>query len=133
MYAFAATEQRVPERPFETLEFAVKPRFSLGDWVIYRKQKRSARPGPRAQIVGVAEKGDSYAYLVDKYWVVVQVTPGRVTVRTRKGKLHEIEMEDPRLRRANWWERWWLRERFRELNGRPLASDDLTPRDPQPE
>jgi len=94
----------------------VRTHWNPGDWVVYRKQKRSSRPGPRARIIGAAEKGDTYAYLVDKYWVVVKVAEGRLTLRTRRGKLHEIDSDDPRLRKANLWERWALGHRFRAID-----------------
>ncbi|HAN97385.1 MAG TPA: hypothetical protein DCQ98_08130 [Planctomycetaceae bacterium] len=96
-------------------------RYAVGDWVVYRKQKRGTHPAPRAKIVGAAEKGDSYAYLIDKYWIVVRVSPGKLTLRTRRGKLHEIEGDDPRLSKANLWQRWTLGYRYRSIDATPLA------------
>ncbi|MCA9105289.1 MAG: hypothetical protein R3B96_10685 [Pirellulaceae bacterium] len=109
-----------------------RPSFKTGDWVVYRKQKSGTHPGPRAKIVGAAEKGDSYAYLVDKYWIVVRVTAEQLTLRTRRGKLHEIDPQDPRLRRANWWQRLTLKNRFREIDPTPLP-DSSPPSSTTPE
>lgn len=96
--------------------------YQLGDWVVYRKQKRGNHPGPRAKIIGAAEKGDSYAYLVDKHWVVVRVDGEQLTVRTRRGKLHLISRTDPRLHKASWWERWMLAQRFKAIDATPLEN-----------
>jgi hypothetical protein len=97
-----------------------------GEWVVYRKQKASPAPGPRARQVTPAEKGEVYHYLVDKYWVVCQVrAEGNVLLRTRRGKTHVVRSDDPRLRRARWWERWFLAARFPRLDekGRDPSSD----------
>lgn len=87
--------------------------FRPGDYVIYRKTKFSRRPGPRATNVRPSSKGDSYAYVVDKYWVVQYVSDdGQITLVTRRGKTHTVSADDPALRRANLWERWRHRDRF---------------------
>ena len=89
------------------------PKLDVGDWVIYRKQKASACPGPRAQLVSPAPKGEEYQYWVDKYWVVQDLLEnGDVVLRTRRGKTHTIKSTDSQLRRASWWERYLLRKRF---------------------
>jgi hypothetical protein len=87
-----------------------------GDWVIYRMQKSSVSPGPRAREVWAAEGGDEYYYVVDKYWIVQEVlADGRIRLRTRRGKEHVVGSRDPRLRRPRWWERWLLGSRFRAV------------------
>lgn len=84
-----------------------------GDFVVYRKSKRSTRPGPRAQEIRPAPSGDDYSYNVEKLWVIVAVRPdGNVVARTRKGKEHFLSSDDPALRKAKWWERLLLRRRF---------------------
>ena len=88
--------------------------FQKGDWVVYRKTKFGERPTGRAVEVTPCEHGDGYTYLVDKYWVVESVRGDRVTVRTRRGKRHEIEASDRRFRRAALWERLVHRSRFAE-------------------
>lgn len=81
--------------------------FRPGDVVVYRKQKSSLHPGPHARDIQPAPRGDSYSYLVNRFWRVVAVQPdNRLVVRTRRGKQHTIAADDPNLRRAHWWE--WL-------------------------
>jgi len=93
-----------------------RPEFQVGDWVIYRKSKQSTQPGPRAEGIKPFEKGDGYAYTVDKYWVVAEVRDdGHLLLRTRRGKEHVIAPDDPALHKANWWQRWRRRKRFEEV------------------
>lgn len=88
--------------------------WSPGDWVVYRKQKRSRSPGPRAKQVSPAPAGETYSYVVDKYWVVANVIDDReLRLTTRRGKEHIVSVDDHRLRRANWLERWLMAGRFR--------------------
>jgi hypothetical protein len=91
-------------------------KFKAGDWVVYRKQKTSRSPGPRARETRAARKGDFYNYVVDKYWVVGNVLDGgQVELRTRRGKQHVVPSNDPRLRKAHWWERLMHAARFRSI------------------
>ena len=90
--------------------------FKPGDFVIYRKQKFSVRPGRHAKGICPAPHGDSYSYCVDKFWRVIAVQPDhQVVVCTRRGKQHTLPASDPALRRANWWQRLLLRRRFPTL------------------
>lgn len=90
--------------------------YQTGDWVIYRMQKVSTSPGPRAQDVMPSPRGEDYSYLVDKYWVVDEVQGnGQLVLKTRKGKTHIVGIEDPNLRHPRWWERWLLAGRFRAV------------------
>lgn len=83
--------------------------------MVYRKQKHSPVPGPRAKEVAAAPRGESYSYVVDKFWVVKQaLEENRVLLVTRTGKEHTVLLNDPNLRLARWWERWMYGERFRE-------------------
>lgn len=96
--------------------------YAPGDWVVYRKSKRSTSPGPRAQRVIASQKGEKYSYVVEKFWVVEAVLPGnKLLLRTRRGKVHQIESEDLNLRRANLLHRILYRHRFLE------AGDSTTP------
>ena len=52
--------------------------FHPGVVVLYRKQKRSVRPGPHARDIRPDENGDSYSYSVDKFWRVVDIRPDRL-------------------------------------------------------
>lgn len=88
--------------------------WKAGDWVIYRLSKHGTAPGPRAHHVSAAPKGESYNYLVDKFWVVQEVKDdGRLIVRTPGGKIRELRADDRNLRRARWWHRLQWRDRFR--------------------
>lgn len=88
-------------------------RLCQGDWVVYRKQKYSTAPGPRAKQVSAAPQGETYSYVVDKFWVVKQLLDdNRVLLVTRTGKEHTVSLSDPKLRAANWWQRWLYRDRF---------------------
>ncbi|EMI21268.1 hypothetical protein RMSM_01799 [Rhodopirellula maiorica SM1] len=60
-----------------------------------------------------ASKGNLYRYTVDKFWVVESSNEdGRVLLRTRRGKRHTADPNDPQLRKARFWERWLYRDRF---------------------
>ena len=89
--------------------------LKTGDWVIYRKQKVSSSPGPRAQSTMPAAKGENYNYIVEKFWVVCAVADGMAELVTRRGKRHRVPLDDHRLRRARWWERLIHGSRFRAV------------------
>ena len=85
-----------------------------GDWAVYRKSKQSRSPGPRAAKVVATPKGETYAYVVDKFWVVENVLPdNRLELRTARGKTHLINADDPSLRKPSWLQRLVWRNRFR--------------------
>lgn len=91
----------------------MRAKFATGDRVIYTRDKYSNRPGRRAKNVSPTPHGETYAYQVDKYWVVTAVTPdGSLVLQTRRGKTHTVPMSDPRLRRPKWWERIIYAGRF---------------------
>jgi len=91
-------------------------RWTVGEWVIYRKQKKSESPGPRAEAIHPHVAGEEYTYLVDKYWIIEEIEPvGDLKLITRTGKRHLVTANDPRLRRLRWWERWTLAHRFRAV------------------
>jgi hypothetical protein len=88
-------------------------RIQPGDVVVYRKQKISFHPGPHAKEIQPAVHGDTYSYLVEKFWRVEAVLPDeKLVVRTRRGKQHTVAATDPFLRRAYWWEWLLFRRRF---------------------
>jgi hypothetical protein len=102
-------------------------RFRPGDRVVFCKPKRSAHPGMRAKAIYPAPRGDDYSYYIDKHWTVVAMGPdGTVIVCTRRGKLHSIQVTDPRLRKATWWERILLRQRFPRPQSREGAHGERT-------
>ena len=92
----------------------MKTSWAQGDWAVYRKSKVSKSPGPRAQSVVASEKGDSYTYIVDKFWVVEEVLPDRqLKMRTAGGKSRIVPEQDPSLRRPTLAQRLLWRSRFR--------------------
>lgn len=95
--------------------------FRVGDPVVFCAHKRSSHPGPRARNVWPESYGEGYQYEVDKFWLVHEAQGNRLILRTRRGKLHVVDAEDVRLRRARWWERVLYRGRF-PLAERPIAA-----------
>ncbi len=90
--------------------------FAPGDWVVYRMQKVSNSPGPRASNTVASFKGESYTYIVEKFWVVEEVdADGSLKLRTRRGKTHHVEASDPRLRKPNWWQKFAYKSRFKAV------------------
>ena len=90
--------------------------FRPGSPVFDRVSKLSACPGPRARDVQPATKGDTYTYVVDKFWTVADVKDdGKLLLRTRRGKQHVVNVSDPQLRHPRWWERLFYRSRFPKL------------------
>ena len=90
--------------------------FRVGEPVVFRMTKFSTDPGPRAKEVQPAPSGETYSYLVDKFWTVGRVeTDGTLVLVTRRGKQHRVTTDDLRLRPANWWERWMYSTRFPKL------------------
>ena len=87
-------------------------RFRRGDVVVVARQKHSTSPGPRAREVTPASSGDTYSYIVDKYWLVKDAENGELTLLTRTGKEHVISADDFRIRKPSVWERLFLRQKF---------------------
>lgn len=74
-------------------------RFQVDDRIVYRKTKSSVHPGQNARLVAPASNGDEYSYCVNKFWVVVSVSAdGTLLAKTRRGKLHRLNPNDPNLR-----------------------------------
>jgi hypothetical protein len=87
----------------------MKRAFRQHEVVVYEKTKHGPHPGPRARAVRPAPLGETYDYLVDKYWIVVASrTDGSLVLRTPGGKLHELRVADPCLRRPTLREKLWL-------------------------
>lgn len=101
----------------------MRAKFAIGDRVVYTRDKYSNRPGPRAKNVSPTPHGETYTYQVDKYWIVTSITSdGALVLQTRRGKSHTVPMTDPRLRRANWWERLFYSGRFPGSNAYSSSS-----------
>ena len=90
-------------------------RLKVGDPVIYRKPKSSTRPGPRARQVYPLEHGESYHYVVDKFWKVIDIDEEGVEVVTRRGKKHRLEKDDPNLYKAHFLRYLLFRKRFPDI------------------
>ena len=53
---------------------------------------------------------------LEKYWSVDEICgDGSLVLRTRKGKTHVAFSDDPQLRPATRWERFWHRKQFPQL------------------
>jgi hypothetical protein len=75
------------------------------------------RPGPRAERIEAEPRGEYYHYVVDKFWIVQEAREdGTLILLTRRGKQHEVASDDPRLKRANWWKRFWWNQKFPKLD-----------------
>jgi len=84
-----------------------------GDFLIYRKAKTSAAPGPRARNVHPAETGEGFLYEVEKFWRVADVLDdGRLVAATRTGKRVFLMPQDESVRKARLIERVVYHRRF---------------------
>jgi hypothetical protein len=98
-----------------------------GDWIIGLVSKASTCPTRRALNVQPARHGDLYRYDVEKFWLVEEVQDAStLLVRTRRGKRVRVALKRVPVRRARWWERLRLRDRFPartlDLAGHPGAT-----------
>ena len=92
-------------------------RWTEGDWAVYRKSKRSTHPGRRACEVKANQKGETYAYVVEKFWIVDRVLgDGTLVMKTTRGKEHRIRPDDRNLVRPNLWTRLRWADRFRSIS-----------------
>jgi hypothetical protein len=81
-------------------------RYRVGDRVIYTRDKYTPRPGPRAKNVTASPNGEAYQYQIDKYWIVADIRSDKCLIlKTRRGKEHVVQVDDPRLRKASLFER----------------------------
>ena len=86
--------------------------FQKGDRIIFTKTKFGPSPGPRAEDIDPSLHGETYSYLVKKFWTVLDLEGDRLLVQTRTGKRHWVDLDDPGLRAPTWWEQIKYRERF---------------------
>ncbi len=95
----------------------LRTRFQPGVPIVYRMAETSSRPpGPEAQDVRPAKRGDLYYYLIKKYWRVEQVLQdGRIVAVTPLMEHHLLRRDDPNLRKANLLERLRHGARFPRL------------------
>ena len=97
--------------------------YQVGDWVVFAQRKQSPTPGPRAKSINPSKHGELYSYQVDKFWVVAETrNEHELVLITRRGKTHFLNSSDVRLRKARWWERLFLKERFPRLLDAPTQN-----------
>ncbi|MCA9139953.1 MAG: hypothetical protein KDB00_24440 [Planctomycetales bacterium] len=109
----AATMEWLSQLQWPSEECVMQANWKSGDWAVYRKSKSGATPGRRAAQVVASTKGETYRYVVDKFWVVDEVlSDGKLRLVTAKGKVHTISADDPNLRRPGLLQRFLWRERF---------------------
>lgn len=93
-------------------------RYRVGDAILYHKPKSSTSPGPRAKQVYALERGESYHYVVDKFWKVSAVhDDGSIDAVTRTGKRHRLQCTDPNLRKAPLYYQLLYKKRFPTISG----------------
>ena len=101
---------------FSNLRIPARANVQVGDRLIYRMQKSSTRPSPRAYGIYPASEGDTYSYFVDKFWTVKSVLRnGGFFVVTRTGKQRYLEPNDANYRRAGLLSRVRYAKRFPRL------------------
>jgi hypothetical protein len=87
--------------------------FKIGEFVIVGKPKRSTHPSPQAKDVHPAQHGETYSYIIEKFWKVVRVfDDGTIEIETRGGKRHRLDTDNTLLRKAGFWDRLMFRHRF---------------------
>lgn len=80
--------------------------ITKNDWILYRKQVTSVKPGKRAVDIKPAKRGDFYNYFVNRIWQIVDVRKdGTLVARGPKGKVHKLDYNDPRVQRIGWFRR----------------------------
>ncbi len=85
-----------------------------------RVTRNSTRLPPGAKQVVPSLRGESYSYVLDKFWLVMgKADSGKLRVRTRRGREFQIDPDDRRLRAATWRERAVWRHKFPPLNPPP--------------
>jgi len=101
---------------FSKLRTPERTVVQVGDRLIYRMQKSSTRPSPRAYNVYPASEGDTYSYFIDKFWTVKSVRrDGGFLVVTRTGKQRYLSPDDPNFQRAGLLKRLRYAKRFPQL------------------
>ena len=88
-------------------------KLKAGNFVVYQKEKTSTHPSLRAEKVFPAQHGDTYSYVIRKFWKVLRVCEDdTIEVETRRGKRRTLTPDDHRLRKAGFWQRLLFKDRF---------------------
>ena len=102
-----------PVTPCSSHGKEVSVKLKAGNFVVYQKEKISTHPSPRAENVFPARHGDTYSYVIKKFWKVLRVfDDDTIEVETRRGKRLTLAPNDHRLRKAGLWQRLFFRDRF---------------------
>lgn len=87
--------------------------MKAGDFVVFSKCKTSSHPSPRAKAIHPAQHGETYSYIIDKFWKVVEVVDDEtIEVETRRGKRHRLNKNTPLVRKAGLLFQLVYRHRF---------------------
>ncbi len=88
-------------------------KLRAGNFVVYEKVKTSTHPSPRAENVFPSRHGDTYSYVIKKFWKVRRIfEDNTIEVETRRGKRHTLLPGDPCLRKAGLWQWVFFNDRF---------------------
>ena len=88
-------------------------RIKTGEFVIFSKPKMSTHPSPRAKEIYPAQHGDTYSYIIEKFWKVVRILDDNtIEIETRRGKRRRLNKDTPLLRKPGLLERFVFRNRF---------------------
>ena len=88
-------------------------RLKIGDFVIFSKPKTSSHPSQRAKEIHPAQHGDTYSYVIEKFWKVVRVfDDDTIEIETRRGKRNRLNANTPLLRKVGLFGRLIFRNRL---------------------
>ncbi|MCA9194055.1 MAG: hypothetical protein KDB03_19925 [Planctomycetales bacterium] len=87
-------------------------RLRVGEKVVFVRDKYATNPEPNAKNIIASRNGEGYFYHIVKYWRIIEIQDESVVVRTRHGRTRQLRANDPRLRRAYWWETLVYASRF---------------------
>ncbi|MEM7473833.1 MAG: hypothetical protein AAF483_02515 [Planctomycetota bacterium] len=79
--------------------------FQVDEKVVYLHDRYSNQPPPKSKNVFATKKGEQYLFQVEKYWIISRIlASNQIEARNRNGSTYVIDCDDPRLRKATWWE-----------------------------
>ncbi len=77
-------------------------KYTVGDFVVFRKQKESTNPRLRAKDTYPSKHDDMYTHRIDKYWKVVEIIDAdTIEVETRRGKRHQLSLTTANFQKMN--------------------------------
>lgn len=84
-------------------------RFSRGDFVIYQEVRA------QSDLMTGDANGESITIVEHKMTVCDFSKKGTLVLQTHEGHMHVTHSDDPNLRRASLWQRWFSGDRFPRL------------------